>query len=298
MNLSTTITLHCYGTSEGVTKAWDTRGRGRKAPIKSLQRGQSTEQAWRNQKTGKWNAQRDAYHRQVVAGILAGHHPVEGRKPIIHLLGGGTASGKTTASRKVLGASPNTVRVDPDELKLAVPEYDKLKQDDPKNAAALVHEESAYLTKMAMAEAASKGYDIVYDATTSGNGGPAMAKLMAEKGYDVRVMFVDVPLDVARDRAAKREADSSDPINAGRHVPDNVIQWSHYGAADKFMQLKDQDGITDKRFYDNTGKEPVLVYQRTGNGTENIYDNDRWQQYQEKASHKELLGAGTLRGSS
>jgi predicted ABC-type ATPase len=298
MNLLTAITLHCYGTSEGVTKAWDTRGRGRHAPMKSLRPGQTTENAWRNQKTGKWNAERYAYHHKVINQLLAGHTAPSDRKPIVTILGGGTGSGKTTLSRKVLGNDPNVLRVDPDELKLAVPEYDKLKQDDPLNASARVHDESSYMTKMAMAQAASKGLDIVYDATTSGNGGPAMAKLLAEKGYDVRAMFVDVPIDVARARAAKREADSTDPINFGRHVPDEVIQWSHYGAADKFMQLKDMPEVADKKFYDNSGKEPQLVYSRSGMGKETINDQDKWDAYQEKASHKELLGAGTLRGSA
>jgi hypothetical protein len=30
MNLATAVNLYCYGTSEGVSKEWDTRGRGRK----------------------------------------------------------------------------------------------------------------------------------------------------------------------------------------------------------------------------------------------------------------------------
>lgn len=34
MNLAATTTLYAYGTSEGVTKSWDTRGRGRKQDFK------------------------------------------------------------------------------------------------------------------------------------------------------------------------------------------------------------------------------------------------------------------------
>ena len=34
MNLAATLTLYAYGTSEGVTKSWDTRGRGRKQDFK------------------------------------------------------------------------------------------------------------------------------------------------------------------------------------------------------------------------------------------------------------------------
>jgi hypothetical protein len=90
MNLASAIELYGYGTSEGVTKAWDTRGRGR-----ALRSGESTEDHHRNKETGIWNPQRAAMHEQVIASMVAGKVPPSGRAPVAHVLGGGTASGKT-----------------------------------------------------------------------------------------------------------------------------------------------------------------------------------------------------------
>jgi len=260
-------------------------------PTKALKAGQSTEEAWKNPTTREWDPERAKYHQQVVDELLEGKHKVAGRQPVVTLLGGGTASGKTTASRKIMGEDPNVLRVDPDEIKLAIPEYAGLKKSDPMHAAALVHEESSYITKMAMAQAGAKGLDIVYDSTTAGNGGVAMAKLLSDKGYNVSSMFMDVPISMAKARAAKREGNSTDPMNFGRHVPDDVIEKSHYGAADKFMALKDMPEVSQKRFYDNTGAEPRLIYERDGMGEEKIHDQDRWKAYQNKAAGREISGS-------
>ena len=252
-------------------------------PTRPLSNGETTEDAWRDRNTGEWNRGREAFHEAVLQKMMQGHAAPVGRRPIATILGGGTASGKTTASRMIIGDDPNVLRIDPDELKLAVPEYADLKRDDPGHAALRVHEESSYMTKMMVAEAARRGLDITYDSTTSGNGGPAMAKFLSEKGYDVRVLFVDVPIQMAVQRAENRALNSSDPINRGRHVPIDVIQQSHAGAAAKFQELKDMPGITSKRFYDTTEREPRLIYERQGNGEEKIYDVGRWHQYQNKA---------------
>lgn len=287
--------IRAYGTTEGVLKEWDERGRGRtasgpsggpakaaiEAPTRPLGEGETTEEAWRDPQTGLWNMQREAFHEAVVDKMVEGKTPPVGRKPIAWILGGGTASGKTTASRAILGDDPNVLRVDPDEIKLAIPEYDGLKKTDEDHAAARVHEESSYLTKMAMAEAAARGLDLTYDSTTSGNGGAAMAKMMAANGYDVRVMFVDVPISVARERSALRAKSSKDPVNFGRKVPDDVIVAAHRGAAKKFFELKEMPGLTSIQMYDNTGKEPRLVYQKKG-GEEHVFDQARLDQYRKK----------------
>jgi predicted ABC-type ATPase len=285
MNLRASVEIYGYGTSEGVKKAWDTRGRGRNtiAPTKSLKAGQTTQEAW--QHDGKWDKRRADWHQSVVDSFMSGKTPPEGRKPIVWIIGGGTASGKTTASRKILGEqlSENIVRMDPDEVKLTIPEYAKLKETDPEHAAWRVHEESSMMTKMGMAQAGAKGLDIVYDSTTSGNTGPKIAQEFAAKGYDVRVLFVDTPFASAVQRAQTRAESSNDPINFGRHVPESVIRESHVGAAANFMRLKDTPGLTSKHFYDTTDRVPKLIYERQGNGDEKVHDEDRWQRYQRKA---------------
>jgi predicted ABC-type ATPase len=258
-----------------------------------LKPGQSTHDAWT--KDGKWDKRRAAYHQSVVNSFLYDKKPPVGRKPIIWVLGGGTASGKSTASRIILGKDPNVVRVDPDDIKLTIPEFAGLKESDSLHATARVHEESSYESKMLLAQAGAKGLDIVYDSTTSGNTGPAMAKEFVQRGYDVRAMFVDAPIAAAFERANWREHNSSDPANFGRHVPEDVIRANHQGAAKNFMAMRDEPGLTSKQFWDTTERTPRLIYERQGNGEETIHDQARWQQYQDKAAGKSGLNA-SVRG--
>jgi predicted kinase len=254
-----------------------------------LKPGEHTIYAWQN-KSGEWDPKRRAFHDRVVDRILKGKTAPVGRAPIAILLGGGTASGKTSGSDALMKGNTNIVRIDSDEIRTALPEYAQLKQTDPQNASARVHEEASDITHMAVARAAVKGLDIVYDATTSGNGGPSMAKSLTDKGYTVRAAFFDVPLDVARQRADLRAQSSNDPINFGRIVPDRIIEQSHYGAAANFMRLKDMPEVSRKEFYDNSGplgSAPKLVYSRDGMGPETIHDGGRWNEYRGKAAQGE-----------
>lgn len=236
---------------------------------------------------GKWDASRDAMHEKIVDKAVAGKHEVEGRKPIATILGGGTASGKTSASRKIMGDDKNVLRVDPDEVKLSVPEYAGLKKSDPEHAAMRVHDESGYITSRIMAKAIDNKLDLTYDATTSGNGGVQMARTLLANGYDVRVMFFDIPITQAIGRQQLREATSTDPINAGRVVPTDIIRETHYGSAAKFHELVTLPGLTSVRLYDNSRgtqshPEPRLVYEKVG-GKETVYDQERFNQHKEKA---------------
>jgi predicted ABC-type ATPase len=279
MNISSTIALYGHGTSEGAVHGWDTRGRGR-----HLSPGQTTEDKFRNPETKMWDPDRAKMHEQIISEMIAGKTPSVDRGPVAHVLGGGTASGKTTASRKIIGNDPNVLRVDPDELKTKIPEYEQLKKDDPKKAAFRVHEESSYLTKALMAEAISRGLDLTYDSTTSGKGAMAMINTMLNHGYQVHTMFVDVPLEVAKQRADLRARESNDPMNRGRFIPAIIIEESHNRAAENFFKLRENPELSSVRLFDNTGASPRLILSRSGSDPEVVHDQDRLEQYRQKAS--------------
>lgn len=281
MNIHAAIELFGYGTSEGVTKAWDTRGRGR-----HLRPGESTESHYRDKETKLWDPKRAEMHDHIIAEAVSGKLAPTDRAPVATVLGGGTASGKTTMSRVILGNDPNVLRVDPDEMKTKIPEYEQLKHDDPKNASARVHEESSYLTKAMMAEAIARGLDLTYDATTSGKGSIAMVRTLLNQGYQVHVMFADVPLDVAKERADLRARESNDPMNRGRFVPEAVIHESHERAAQNFFTLKDMPGIASVRLFDNSqkhGDSPTLVFSKRGEEEGKVHDDSKFNTYKKKA---------------
>lgn len=63
---------------------------------------------------------------------------------MVVLIGGGTASGKTTMRQTIVGKTLmergiRTVTADPDKIKNSIPEYESLKKDHPNDAARLVH---------------------------------------------------------------------------------------------------------------------------------------------------------------
>jgi predicted ABC-type ATPase len=252
-----------------------------KAPTRELGPHETTKEAFYNDGTKEWNASRAAYHDQVIQQTIGDAVAPKGQ-PTAVILGGGTASGKTTATRQFMHDDKNTVVVDPDTLKLAIPEYSKLKATDPQYAAARVHEESSMLTKGLLARTIANGLNFVYDTTTSGNGGPQLVKTLLAHGYKVEANFVDIPISTAVSRAATRAKESTDPVNRGRNVPLDIIYGSHTGAARAFMGLKDLKGISVVRLLDNTGKEAKVVYERSGNKV-TINDRQFWNRYKRKA---------------
>jgi predicted ABC-type ATPase len=264
----------------------DTRGGGG-----GLRAGQTTKQAYFNNKTNRYRADREKIHEDTAEGYLLGKHAPTDRKPIAYVLGGGTASGKTSASKKIIGEDSNIVRIDPDELKLAIPEYEDLKKSDNANAAMRVHDESKEITKQLIQRAVAKGVDLTYDATTSGKAGPVMIDTFLKHGYDVRVNFVDLPVEEALKRGVMR-AQGDNPINKGRIVPEKIYYETHQESAQRFQEIKDKPGITSVKLYDNSqpqGHPPTLVYERNNIigakelGTEVVHNEPRWQQYLRKS---------------
>lgn len=277
------------GTSEGAEKGWDTRGRGRlQPPTKPLQKGQSTEDAWKH--NGEWDKDREAWHRNFVENYLNNKHPMD-VPPEATIMGGGTAVGKTTLSRKIVGDNSNIVRVDADEIKLAIPEYAGLKESNPEQAASLVHEESSYLAKSILAEGAARGLNLTYDATSSGEGAVRMVQKLASEGYNVHVLFADVPIEVARQRAASRSEDPANIAGFGRVINDDLMTNSHAMSAKNFLRLKDMPEANSAHLFDTTGRTPGMVYGRSGKSNGIVYDDAKWGTYMKKAGVQDIKSA-------
>jgi predicted ABC-type ATPase len=279
--------IKAYGTSEGVTKSWDTRGRSNKEHVYQLKPGQTTEDVYRKP-NGEWDEDRAAFHKRVIDSYIQGKTKVN-EPPEFTLLGGGTASGKTTLSNQILGNRPNTVRIDPDEIKKLIPEYAGLKKSDPEKASFRVHEESSYLSKAILAAAAAKGLNITLDSTSSGGSTAKLIPKLASAGYHIHALFADIPVSVAKQRSFDRANNPSSP-SFGRYVPDDVLEDSHKGAAANFMRLKDMPEVSSAQLFDNTDK-PLLVYGRAGKSNPIVFDDDRWSNYQRKARGTSMEGA-------
>jgi phage-related protein (TIGR01555 family) len=242
----------------------------------ALAPGQSTEDKYRDSASGAWGNERRALHDEILRRIFEGR-TAGGKPPQAHLLGGGSASGKSTGFDKLHSKkfTDTTLRVDSDALKEHLPEYADLKAQDPENAAARVQEESSHLAKRALAAAMKQKLDLIYDSTGSSANLPSIATDLKAHGYENHATFFDIPIDEARKRAAR----------TGRAIPEDVLQSSHHGSAAGFMRLKDHPAISSATLYNNSGASPERVY-KSDVGGETVSNEDAWKRYQKKAGMK------------
>src|SRR5690606_32553272 len=76
---------------------------------------------------GSWTPERAALHDKIVKDVLSKATPVKNGKAVGVLMGGGPASGKSSAinSGKVQ-LEKNVVHIDSDEIKKSIPEYQQM----------------------------------------------------------------------------------------------------------------------------------------------------------------------------
>jgi predicted ABC-type ATPase len=239
--------------------------------------GKSTEEHYKTSE-GKWHPERQKLHHSIVSDLLSGRQA--SKNPTAFILGGGSASGKSTGFKRMYADKfkDEILTVDSDAIKEMIPEYEELKRKNPERAAALVHEESSHIAKQAMAIAAAKNIDFVYDSTGSGKALPKLAEQLKGEGYKVHAMYFDVPMDEARKRAESRAQ------KTGRHIPESVLQATHQGSAASFLKMKESPHVASARLYSNVDRIPALVYSK-GEGQESgvVVDQKAWEGYQQKA---------------
>lgn len=264
-------------------------------PVADIPKGKTTEDVWRDPVTKNWKPEREAWHQAFAEAAIAGKVPPTNRKPVAIIMGGGTASGKSTLAKKIVGDNPNYVRVDADGIKPQIPEHATLKLqegDQPdmttvRNtnlAASRVHEESSYMAKLILAKAAANKLDVIYDATSSGKGLAIMINQMEHEGYDVHLLFADVPEHIATQRAAMRALDASDPAGFGRKIPKDAMHNTHVLSAANFIMMKDSPMLASAKLYDTRGDEPHLVYQGGRGEKGHVKDDAVWKYYKKKAT--------------
>lgn len=215
---------------------------------------------------GSWDPARQQLHDDIIAQHFEGKTPVD--NPVGYMLGGGTAAGKSTALRAGNMVIPeNTVKVDSDKIKFMLPEMQQLLDEGNPAAAAVVHEESSYLSKLIAAKAGEGGYNVLLD----GTGNSSLTKLTGKvnslraSGQTVEAFYVTVDTQTAIQRAVSRAQ------RTGRMVPISVIEWNHK-AVSRTFPLAVEAGLFDKfQLWDNNGSSPVLIAEGYGSQI-TVYD--------------------------
>ena len=235
---------------------------------------------------GKWWEEREKLHDQITAKMLEGVTPVE--HPVWVYIAGGSSAGKTTVREKGLlpDIPDNAVVVDPDLVKMEMPEYQAAVAKGDKDAASRTHAESSVIAREGRAMALDQDMNIVADGI--GNSDyrrmrerVAMAR---RKGYEVNAHYVTVPVEVA---LARNEARYK---KTGRKVPEHLVKNQHKMVARTVISAI-QDALFDRLdVWDTESDEPVKIAQMEGTDLQ-ILDQDRWNAFVARA---ELSGEPNL----
>lgn len=226
--------------------------------------------------SGAWTAQRRELHDSIVDDFLAeGRAVAAGEQPTFQMLGGGTASGKSSAVRSGQVKLPGrSVVVDADAIKAKLPEYNAMLAAGDTRAAAFVHEESSALSNVVMGRGAAMRTNLVLDGT--GDGGIEKLRkrigVFRSQGYRVKADYVSVPTDVAKARALARAQ------KTGRYVPDEVIESIHASVSRDMAQGLKEGLFDELRLFDNSGSSPVLILEHV-NGTTRVVDARLWRDF-------------------
>jgi predicted ABC-type ATPase len=180
----------------------------------------------------------------------------KGERPVVIMLGGGGASGKgsTLDSLREAGAlgDQKYVVVNPDDIKLELPEYKKMDKAGDYRAAAQVHEESSDIARALQNKAIEQRRHIIVDRTMGdGEKGVQDIRLFREAGYEVRLYGVTIDPSEALIRSVERY------YRTGRmpHVP--AMIKAHKGFNENLhLYLRDVDQAI---IIDNTPPVPIEV---------------------------------------
>ena len=310
MNLAATVALRkplrpqiprvwAYGTSEGVTKAWDTRGRGRKFTLpngrnfelhgtnaqqdeqlawirkeelaklppevqQAFSKGVDTEGIFR--KDGQWTPEREALHTEIINSYLEGHQPQA--NPRIEIIAGGTASGKGAVAKEVQGRMQDYVYANSDNIRAMLPEIGAFVGNDKQG---LLQEEAGHVRDQLLDVASKAGMNIVLDAPGS-HTIVNFANEAEKNGYAVAVNYVHRDPESSAQSALGRKY-TADHLSDVRDVPNWVTYGSHTKARSAIGALQKGREFT---VYDNQqGFNKPPVYQRSADGKVKVYNEER-----------------------
>ena len=241
-----------------------------------------TSKALRDKKDGRYFKERRKLHKAIVQFHLAKTKPKkEGEPKTVYFLGGGPGSGKTSMFKAgTLGVDPDTVRIDPDEIKTMIPEYRKWLDENYVESAGMVHSESKHITELATASLIDSGSDMVYDTTGDGNYAGMRDRIeeMRRNGHSIVARYTTIS------KAKAHQINQERFKETGRKVPGHQVDHVHTQVSINVMRAIADGLFDDLELYDNEDfpNEPKLILS-VKNGELEILDNEKVKDFIAKA---------------
>lgn len=233
----------------------------------------------------RWQEQRVRdVHDPIVKELTGKARPV--RQPTAYMMGGGPASGKSTViDRGFVKVPENIVAIDPDGIKAMLPEYQRMVALGDARAAGFVHEESSYLSKRVLREAAQDRKNVLLDGTGDSGIDKLAAKVreMRLGGQRVVAQYVSLDTELAVRNATARA------IKTGRAVDENVIRNTHRAVTEVFPEAVERGLFDEVTLWDtNINGQPrkVLEAVKDANGAQQVTIHSRqlWSDFLGKAN--------------
>ncbi len=219
---------------------------------------------------------RKALHDRIVANSLKGI-PTH-KKPVAYMMGGGTASGKSTMLKskgmRHVPSKTQGVHVNPDDIKLQLPEYKAMRGAGDRRAAVFAHDESSMLAKRITREASKNGNHIIIDGTGDGTFEKLQERVRALRsaGYRIEASYASNNIDLAQKLAQARG------VRTGRFVPRSVIRYIHGNVSRVVREATAGDGLFDSFvLYDTNIKDNARIVARMLQGKQlTIVEQNLW----------------------
>ena len=181
---------------------------------------------------------RRVFEEEARDDLFAGHAPQE--QPVLVLLGGQPAAGKTRAQHAILAehVADDLVEITGDDLREYHPDFRRLATRAPFEMPAATAPVSGGLVKLALDHALERRYSVLLEGTFRDPGMvTGTATRFAEAGYRVEVVAVATPAPVSRLSAEMRSLGDG-PNEPGRWTPPEAHETALAGSAGVLSALE------------------------------------------------------------
>lgn len=235
--------------------------------------------------------ERRALHARIYDAFLGPTPRVpDDQQPVAIVTMGLPASGKSSAIQALSIDASQFVPADSDLVKNYLPEFQEGLNQRAKNAADIVHDESAYLVEQMREKAIRERKCLIADGT--GSNFEVWEKLIGDlkkNGYRVHLLMADLSPDKCKERISERAE------RTGRYVPHERVDGLAPKLPKNFLKLKDLSDTA--MLFSTENGEPVPVYTRIDDAPEDVFDRGAYAEFKRRAGVSEaaLVALGVAR---
>lgn len=228
---------------------------------------------------GSFTSSRKVLHKKICKDHLSNKNAIEPKK--VFLLGGAPGTGKSTfLSLKTQIYPVDAVKINLDDFRLFLPEYELMIKKKELLAANIVHEECSYLTKLVVKKAIEKELTIIWDKVSNEDFDKREEEAynFRDEGYRIRMDYVtcDTKLCLKNNRARAKVT--------GREVPEETIKKTSRNIALIFPDILENEIYNELYLWDMNEKGKIKLILKQQNGILEVKDNVLYNKFKAKCN--------------